>query len=90
MEKTKWYESEPNNTSCLRIGFMIAMICGASGILFCIIFSIMLFTTERWEGISIITTIATFSFGIMAVGDVVKNMQKKHEVTKKVSQINGK
>jgi len=87
---TKWYESEPGDTSCLRIGFMIAMFCGAAGSLFCIVFAIMLFVTKDWEGIPIIITIASSSFGIMAVGDMAKNMQKKSEVAKKVGFPNGK
>lgn len=89
---THWYESNPGDVSCLRIGFMIAMLCGALGNLFCIVFAIMLFATKSWEGIPIIITLASSSFGIMAVGDMAKNMQKRHESvsTKGSGVVNGK
>lgn len=80
MTRIKWYEVAPGNTSSLRVGYMIATICGALGFLFCIVFSILLFAFQRWEGIPIVTTIITASCGILAVGNVIKNMQKKLEI----------
>lgn len=74
-EKTKWYEYEPNVTSALRIGFMLGICSGVLGLLFTMVFSIMIFFTKKWEAIPLAIAIATACGGIIAISDVAKTIQ---------------
>ena len=79
MEKTKWYEYEPNVTSALRIGFMIGIISGSLGIVSSIVLSILIFIYQRWEAIPLATSMFTISGGMMALGEIAKGIQAHAE-----------
>jgi hypothetical protein len=79
MEKTKWYEYEPNVTSALRIGFMIGIVFGALGIISSIVLSFLIFAYQRWEAIPLAISMITASGGIMAIGDIAKGIQAHAE-----------
>ena len=78
-EKTKWYEYSPNVTSALRIGFMLGICSGVLGLLFSMVFSLMIFFTKKWEAIPLAIAIATACGSIIAISDVAKTIQAHAE-----------
>lgn len=78
-EKTKWYEYSPGVVSALRIGFMIGICSGVLGLLFTMVFSILILTSKSWEAIPLGVAIATACGGIVAVSDVAKGIQAHAE-----------
>lgn len=79
VEKTEWYEYSPGVVSALRIGFMLGICSGVLGLLFVLVYSIMIFVTQRWEAIPIVVSIAAACGGIIAVSDVAKGIQAHAE-----------
>ena len=77
--KCKWYEYEPNVTSALRIGFMIGVVAGATGLVASLAFFLMIFFSKNWEAIPMVTTLMISSGSIMAVGDIAKGIQSHAE-----------
>jgi fatty acid desaturase len=79
VEKTKWYEYSPGVTSALRVGFMMGMVTGTLGLFVAFVLAILIFITQRWEGIPLVGAIVTACGGIMAISDIAKGIQAHAE-----------
>lgn len=79
MEKTKWYEYSPGVVSALRIGFMVGIISGVVGLIYTMVYGILLIITKSWEAVPFAIAMATACGGIIAVSDVAKGIQAHAE-----------
>ena len=79
MEKCKWYEYSPGVVSALRIGFMVGIISGVVGLIYTMVYGILIIITESWEAVPFAIAMATACGGIIAVSDVAKGIQAHAE-----------
>lgn len=79
MEKTKWYEYSPGVVSALRIGFMVGIISGVVGLIYTMVYGILIIITESWEAVPFAVAMAAACGGIIAVSDVAKGIQAHAE-----------
>lgn len=79
LERTKWFEYSPGVTSALRIGFMVGIMSGVVGLIYTMVYGIIIIITKSWEAVPFAVAMAAACGGIIAVSDVAKGIQAHAE-----------